>query len=81
VVGYGIAALTAGRDPACLAVAFILFRLFDILKPGPVRLLDAWSKKRKSGSGLGVMLDDVAAGFMALAVVALLQHFGFLAWP
>jgi phosphatidylglycerophosphatase A len=81
VVGFGIAAFTAGRDPGCLAVAFVLFRAFDILKPGPVRLLDAWSKKRRDGTGLGVMLDDVAAGFLALACVVLLQRIGILAWP
>ena len=36
---------------------FILFRCFDILKPWPIGVLD----KRVSG-GLGIMLDDVAAG-------------------
>jgi phosphatidylglycerophosphatase A len=39
---------------------FILFRLFDIWKPWPVRLLD-----RKVPGGLGIMADDVAAGLLA----------------
>jgi len=46
--------------------AFVLFRLFDIWKPGPV----GWADRR--GDALGVMLDDVIAGlFAALGVMAL----------
>lgn len=46
--------------------AFVLFRLFDITKPGPV----GWADRRDDA--LGVMLDDVIAGvFAALGVVAL----------
>lgn len=39
---------------------FILFRLFDILKPWPIRLLD----KRLAG-GIGIVADDIAAGVLA----------------
>jgi len=46
--------------------AFGLFRLFDILKPGPV----GWADKR--GDATGVMLDDVVAGIMAGIGVILL---------
>ncbi|MBM2576499.1 phosphatidylglycerophosphatase A [Jannaschia sp. Os4] len=46
--------------------AFLLFRLFDIWKPGPV----GWADRRHGP--LGVMLDDVAAGVLAaLGVLAL----------
>ena len=46
--------------------AFVLFRLFDILKPGPV----GWADRR--GDALGVMLDDVIAGvFAAVGVLVL----------
>jgi phosphatidylglycerophosphatase A len=45
--------------------AFLLFRLFDIWKPGPV----GWADRRHGA--LGVMLDDVIAGAMAAVVVAL----------
>ena len=46
--------------------AFILFRLFDIWKPGPV----GWADRR--GDALGVMLDDIIAGiFAGLGVVLL----------
>ncbi|NOZ75288.1 MAG: phosphatidylglycerophosphatase A [FCB group bacterium] len=46
--------------------AFIFFRLFDIWKPWPVRKFD-----RLSG-GWGIMLDDVAAGFLALLCIQLI---------
>lgn len=49
------------------ALGFILFRMLDILKPFPINLID----KRIKG-GLGVMLDDVAAGMIANAVLQLL---------
>ncbi|MFK7753771.1 MAG: phosphatidylglycerophosphatase A [Sedimentitalea sp.] len=45
---------------------FVLFRLFDITKPGPV----GWADRRKDA--FGVMLDDVIAGFFAAAGVILL---------
>ena len=51
---------------------FILFRVFDIVKPPPVRQLEALPE------GTGIVLDDVAAGFYALAAVHLLLHFGLL---
>jgi len=51
--------------------AFLLFRLFDIAKPGPV----GWADRR--GDPLGVMLDDVIAGVfagMGVAVFAAIYH-------
>jgi phosphatidylglycerophosphatase A len=51
---------------------FILFRFFDILKPPPVRQLEAIPE------GAGIMLDDVAAGAYALGVMHLFLHFGLL---
>lgn len=47
-------------------VAFLLFRLFDILKPGPV----GWADKRKDE--YGIMGDDLIAGLLALVVMFLL---------
>jgi phosphatidylglycerophosphatase A len=49
--------------------AFILFRAFDIVKPPPVRQLEAIPE------GAGIVLDDVAAGLYALAAMHLLLHF------
>jgi phosphatidylglycerophosphatase A len=46
-------------------VGFLAFRLFDILKPGPV----GWADRRDDP--LGVMLDDVIAGALAALVVAI----------
>jgi phosphatidylglycerophosphatase A len=53
---------------ALLATGFFAFRLFDIWKPGPVRLLE-----RRVAGGWGVMLDDVAAGALAGAALLLLR--------
>lgn len=46
---------------------FILFRLFDIIKPQPI----GWADKRVDG-GFGILLDDVLAGLMTAAVILLL---------
>jgi phosphatidylglycerophosphatase A len=51
--------------PAALA-GFLLFRAFDVAKPGPVR----WADRRVPGA-IGVMLDDLIAGAMALAILHL----------
>jgi phosphatidylglycerophosphatase A len=51
---------------------FILFRAFDILKPPPVRQLEALPE------GSGIVLDDVAAGVYALCFMHLFLHFGLL---
>jgi len=57
------------------ALAFALFRLFDIVKPVPIRQLDA-----RCQNGWGVMLDDLlAAGYTVLALFAL-QRLGWLPW-
>jgi phosphatidylglycerophosphatase A len=49
-------------------IAFALFRLFDIWKPGPIGRLD-----RSFEGGAGTMADDVAAGLLAALVLALLS--------
>lgn len=51
---------------------FILFRVFDILKPPPVRQLEALPE------GTGIVLDDITAGLYALGFVHLFLHFGLL---
>jgi len=57
-----------------IALAFALFRLFDIVKPPPIRAVDANLK-----GGLGVMLDDLVAAGFALVVYALLVR--LTGWP
>ena len=54
-------------DLAWVAVAFGLFRFFDIIKPWPIRWLD-----RHIGGGFGIMIDDIIAGLFALLCVQLL---------
>jgi phosphatidylglycerophosphatase A len=49
-----------------LLAGFVLFRLFDILKPWPIGWLD-----RRIGGGLGIMLDDLLAGFYGFALLQL----------
>ena len=66
IVGQLITLAAAPYHPAAALAGFALFRLFDILKPFPVGWID-----RHLHGGLGVMLDDVAAGLYALMVVQL----------
>lgn len=53
-------------------VGLILFRVFDILKPPPLRLLE------RLPEGTGIVVDDLGAGLYALAIMHLLLHFGLL---
>ena len=68
VVGLLVTMVAAPAGWLWLVVGFLLFRLFDILKPWPIRVLD-----RDLRGGLGIMLDDVAAGLMAWAVLQALH--------
>lgn len=54
-------------NPTTVVTGFILFRILDILKPFPIRILD----KRVSG-GLGIVADDVVAGIFANALMRIL---------
>lgn len=49
-------------------LGLLLFRLFDIWKPWPIRRLEALPE------GTGIMLDDVAAGMLALGFAHLFRH-------
>ncbi|AHX12135.1 phosphatidylglycerophosphatase [Dyella jiangningensis] len=53
-----------------VVIGFLLFRLFDVWKPWPIRLLD----QRLKG-GVGVMMDDIVAGVFAAIVLAFLLRF------
>ena len=55
-----------------LLVSFILFRVFDVIKPPPVRRLESL------GGGTGIVLDDIGAGLYALVVVQALLSLGVL---
>ena len=62
VAGQWIALLVVPLDWRWWLAAFCLFRLFDILKPGPVKMAEGFS------GGLGVMADDIVAGVLAAFV-------------
>ena len=53
-------------------IGLILFRIFDIAKPFPIRRLE------RLPEGTGIVVDDLAAGIYALAIVHLLLHFHLL---
>jgi phosphatidylglycerophosphatase A len=53
-----------------LFAGFILFRVFDIWKPPPIRKLE------RLPDGTGIVVDDLGAGIYALIVLQLLLHFG-----
>ncbi|HEX7572353.1 MAG TPA: phosphatidylglycerophosphatase A [Bacteroidota bacterium] len=61
IVGMWISLAGIGAGPAPFITAFILFRLFDVLKPEPARSLERLPR------GWGIMLDDVVAGVYANA--------------
>jgi phosphatidylglycerophosphatase A len=72
VAGQWVTVLFAPVSWKTLLVGFILFRAFDILKPPPVRQLE------RLPEGMGIVMDDVAAGLYALVVMQLVLHFRLL---
>jgi phosphatidylglycerophosphatase A len=67
VIGQWIALLGSPADWRHGLIALVLFRLFDITKPFPVRRLE------RLPGGWGIVFDDVAAGLYALGVASLLR--------
>ncbi len=72
VAGQLIALIAVPVTWKTFLAGFILFRAFDIVKPPPVRQLE------KLPEGTGIVLDDVAAGIYALAVMQIILHWGLL---
>lgn len=68
IVGYMVAMIALPFTWYNVLLAFVLFRLFDILKPGPI----GWCDRKLTG-GAGIMVDDVLAG-VASAIVLHLGH-------
>jgi phosphatidylglycerophosphatase A len=69
VAAFLLVLFVVGADPRREALAFVLFRVFDIVKPPPIRALDAALK-----NGIGVMADDVLAAAYTLIVMAVGQR-------
>jgi phosphatidylglycerophosphatase A len=72
LAGQWIACAFAPVSLAGYAIAFVLFRVFDIWKPWPIR-----HAERLHG-GLGIMADDVVAALMAGVILAVLAHTGLI---
>lgn len=53
-----------------LLLGFVLFRIFDVLKPWPIRWLD-----RRVAGGFGIMIDDILAGIFALLCLQIAAAF------
>jgi phosphatidylglycerophosphatase A len=72
-VGFWVTMTLAPAGILWIVYGFVLFRIFDILKPWPIK----WADQKVSG-GLGVMLDDIIAGVMAAASLQITAYFWFL---
>ena len=66
ITGMFVTLLVAPATPSAWVLGFLLFRVFDIVKPWPIRDLD-----HRLGGGLGIMLDDLAAALYALILLGL----------
>ena len=64
IAGFLITMIAAPAGFVWLVLGFLLFRLFDILKPWPIGWLD-----RRVGGGTGIMIDDIVAGVFAALVL------------
>ena len=70
VIGMWLVGLFAGPSIIAWGIAFILFRVFDIIKPWPAFYFD----KQQSGS-INVILDDLVAAIYAVIALELLLYF------
>lgn len=71
--GYFITMIAVPFSWQAVIIGFVLFRLFDIVKPWPISLLD-----KKVHGGLGIMIDDVVAGLFALILMQLIVSFNWI---
>ncbi len=69
-VGMWITLLLVPQGWQWLLLAFVLFRFFDIVKPWPIKYFD-----EKVEGGLGIMLDDIVAGIIALGCLQAVAYF------
>lgn len=72
IVGFLAAMVFAPPGWVWIVIGFLLFRVFDILKPWPID----WVDRRVEG-GLGIMLDDLIAGFYTAGAISLLNLTGW----
>lgn len=72
IAGYLVTMALVPATPGYLVAGFLLFRLFDIVKPWPACWFDT-----KVHNGFGNVMDDLVAGLYARGCMALLVYF----WP
>ncbi|MDJ0957598.1 MAG: phosphatidylglycerophosphatase A [Arenicellales bacterium] len=70
IVGYLLALVVVPVSVGWLLLSFVLFRFFDVVKPWPICWLD-----RRIKGGLGVMLDDLAAGIFTAVIILAARAF------
>ena len=68
--GYFITMIAAPTGWLWIIIGFVLFRILDIWKPWPIK----WADQKVEG-GLGIMLDDIIAGFIALLIMQVAAYF------
>ncbi|MBI5014681.1 MAG: phosphatidylglycerophosphatase A [Deltaproteobacteria bacterium] len=73
ILGFLVSTAFVPAGPATYLAAFLLFRLFDIIKPPPAGGID-----RRLSGGWGILLDDVFAGLYTALALALLGQLGAL---
>lgn len=66
-IGFWVTMFAAPHGSIWILIGFILFRLFDIWKPWPIRLMD-----EKMQGGLGIIADDIAAGIYSCIILHIL---------
>jgi len=72
IVGFMVANFLAPHSVMLLGVAFLLFRIFDIVKVYPI------NKLQKLPGGAGIVLDDVMAGLYVFGILRLVLSWGLL---
>lgn len=70
MVGYWLTLFLAPAGWGWMLWGFVLFRIFDIIKPWPISWLD-----RRVHGGFGIMVDDVLAGVYAWVILQLTVYF------
>lgn len=71
--GYFITMIAIPFSWQWVLLGFVLFRLFDIVKPWPISFLD-----KKVHGGFGIMIDDILAGLFSLAIMHIILYFNWI---
>ena len=69
IVGIWVSFILIPAGWVWLLIGFLLFRVFDILKPWPIKWVD-----KKVDGGLGIMLDDLLAGIFTLICIQIFSY-------